>query len=88
MWDRGGNKTLNAPEDVYSADVRPNGNIIVGASLYHRIYVWDAATGERLTDLNWYAKGVALSPDGKRLAAAGSRLVTIWDVSDLAKNRQ
>ncbi|MEO8609290.1 MAG: hypothetical protein ABI690_15470 [Chloroflexota bacterium] len=88
MWDRGGNKTLIAPEEVYSADVRPDGKYIFGASLYHRIYVWDAVTGERLTDLNWYAIGIALSPDGTRLAAAGSSLVTIWDVSDLSKKGQ
>jgi hypothetical protein len=67
-----------------SPDANRHSPIIVGASFAHRIFVWDAQTGEQLPDINWYARSIALSPDGTRLAAAGTSLVTIWDTSDFA----
>lgn len=81
LWDAEEIQTLEAPMGIYSADTRPTSRYIVEASLYHRIYIWDAETGQRLPDLNWYATAVALSPDGTRLAAAGTHLVTLWDTA-------
>lgn len=69
--------------EVYSVDANPDSPIIVGANLYHPAFIWNAVTGDQLADMNFYAVDVALSPDGTRLAAAGSSLVTLWDVSDL-----
>jgi WD40 repeat protein len=49
------------------------------------IAVWDALTGQRLLGFPGPPKsvfGVAYSPDGKRLATAGSdRLVKVWDLA-------
>jgi WD40 repeat protein len=41
--------------------------------------VWDAQTGQELLTLQGGGSGVAFSPDGKRLAAAGQRHVKVWN---------
>lgn len=86
VWNRGELRTLDAKNlAVYSADYHEGGRWIVGGSLFQRVHVWDAKTGERMRDLNWYATGLALSPNGSLLAAAGTRLVTIWDTVRFGK---
>jgi hypothetical protein len=86
LWSFEKTLTLDVPYDIDSADTQLNGKYIFGAIYYHPIYVWDKATGQRLDDLNWYAKTIALSPDRTRLAAVGTKLVTIWNVADLPQN--
>lgn len=73
---------------VHSIDSNHNSPIIIGVNFYHPAFLWDAATGKALPDLNFHPIDVALSPDGKRLAAAGSSLVTLWNVADLEGNTE
>ncbi len=60
---------------VFSRD----GKQVIGA-----IGIWDAATGEKVRDLNpkviWNYE-LALSPDGKQLVDAGSSALQFWDIA-------
>jgi WD40 repeat protein len=82
VWHNGNIRMINSEYGDMSAAADGLHKNIFTASFYHRIKVWDAETGEQLPDINWYAIAVALSPDGTRLAAAGSSLVTIWDTAE------
>jgi WD40 repeat protein len=61
----------------------PDSRLLVWASQWEKMMVWNTATGEKITSLNWFAEAVDFSPDGTRLAAAGTWAVTIWDMPDL-----
>ncbi len=89
IWNMNKLQTLDGKRSsVFSADYHFGGRYIVGGSLYTAIHIWDADTGKQLRDLNWYATGLALSPDGTKLAAAGTRLVTIWDTSQFDQQQK
>jgi WD40 repeat protein/serine/threonine protein kinase/tetratricopeptide (TPR) repeat protein len=59
----------------------PDGTrIFIGFLVNKTAKVWDARTGKPLLDLTGYNddRGLAFSPDGKRIVAGGSR-VKVWD---------
>jgi WD40 repeat protein/serine/threonine protein kinase len=71
---------------LYGARRGPDGK----ARIYYTVSVWDIATGRRLMSFpGGTVRGIALSPDGRRLAAAldnggQARMVRVWD-ADTAK---
>ncbi len=85
IWEPDTTRIINERSGDFSVAIDTRHKMTFGASVHRRIRIWDAVTGDQLTDVNWSANVIALSPDGTRLAAAGSSLVTLWDVRDLTK---
>lgn len=71
------------PYNTWDFAFNPDGTLLAWSSYYDRIRIFDTSTGEQLRQLNWSAKALDFSPDGMRLAAAGTWAVTIWDVSNM-----
>jgi RNA polymerase sigma factor (sigma-70 family) len=69
------------PIAVSSVAVSPDGSLIAAGAVGARLY--DARTGDLLRAIGGAGGGVAFSPDGRKLAAAGfhmDKLVGIYDV--------
>jgi WD40 repeat protein len=89
VWDATtGKRLLNIKmEDVadclsvaYSSDGR---RIATGSNTDNLVKVWDAETGKHLLTLKGHTesvRGVAFSPDGKRIISGGRDRVRVWDV--------
>jgi WD40 repeat protein len=60
----------------------PDSNLAAAASLDQSIRVWDLRSGRTAHTIRTQAQArvLAFSPDGRRLAAAIDRVVTLWDV--------
>jgi len=56
---------------VYAVAISGDGRLLAGSALH---------------ELNWYARAVSFHPTRNWLAAGGSQMVTIWDLSDLSGN--
>lgn len=55
--------------------------LLVYSTVYDRGGVWDVTTGEHLDIMNWTGHSAVLHPYGTQLAVAGSRFVSIWDMT-------
>jgi WD40 repeat protein len=55
--------------------------LLAGGSLYNRISVVDTQAGEHLADINWASSALSFNADGSLLAAGGTELVSIWDMT-------
>jgi WD40 repeat protein/serine/threonine protein kinase/tetratricopeptide (TPR) repeat protein len=83
VWDwPSGKRRLTIPVDSFRVALSPNGSR-VAATTGRAIKLWDARTGDLLASLptDGIARGLAFSPDGKRIAAGlENRRVVAFDI--------
>jgi eukaryotic-like serine/threonine-protein kinase len=78
--------TLRGPgADVHAVAFHPKDrHLVASAGPDGTVRLWDAGSGEQIRTLHSHAnlvQGLAFSPDGQRLAAAGGKSVTVWDTT-------
>jgi hypothetical protein len=56
-------------------------DLLATGSLYARISILNMGTGKHLIDINWASSALAFNYDGSLLAAGGTELVSIWDMT-------
>jgi WD40 repeat protein len=78
-------RVLNAPSSTTKTMVlAPDGTWLAGAGSYEDIWLSDTTTGETRGHLRTgagYVSGLALSPDGTRLASVSGSAVQVWQVA-------
>jgi sugar lactone lactonase YvrE len=93
LWETAtGKERLRIPHDLgpLALAFTPDGRTLVtGAQVNNTAYLWDADTGQELKRLSGHRKiiyGLAISPDGDRLATASyDKTVLVWDVKAVTK---
>ncbi|MCI0684260.1 MAG: hypothetical protein L0Y71_19290 [Gemmataceae bacterium] len=73
---------MTIPVDITSAALSPDGTRVATAT-HGMIKLWDTTTGKSLAamEADSGARGLAFSPDGKRIAAGlENRRVIVWDI--------
>jgi RNA polymerase sigma factor (sigma-70 family) len=76
---------------IGSVAYSPDGKILAAGGYHGVIFLYDAATGRKLRELQAYASQfppIAFSPDGKTLASAGGKTIQLWDVDTGQELRQ
>jgi WD40 repeat protein len=89
LWDAASGKEVRSPftnhgTRVYSVVFNPASELVASADAVGKVFIWNAATGNILRTLAGdpdYVYGLAFSPDGGRLAVAGSKEVKLWDLT-------
>jgi WD40 repeat protein/DNA-binding SARP family transcriptional activator len=93
VWDLGGARPLGEPfrhrtqidGAATGSAVDPNGSIYAVSPQPDRVSLWSAGTrtaiGPPLRGPVGYVRDIAFSPDGKLIAAAGSRHAVVWDTT-------
>jgi WD40 repeat protein len=78
--------TLGVRDVAFSSDSRR----LLSASSDRTVRIWDVAAGKELLKLDHrhMVGGVALSPDGKRLASTANLWLTLWDVDTAEKIKE
>jgi WD40 repeat protein len=69
----------------------PKGNLIATGTKDHRLRLWEAETGNLVSELfgcGQWIRDIAISRDGKYFAAVGSEdLIRVWSLKDMAAPR-
>jgi WD40 repeat protein len=85
LWDTSSGKRLHALSThnhwFQSLTFSPDGNLLASACPDRKIYVWKAATGGALHELDSEARLLAFSPDGRTLGTASYKDIHLWDVA-------
>ena len=72
---------------IANINISPDGKTIAGSG-YDVLSLWNAETGEHITDLNAQKnsmQGIDFSPDGRTLASGGGDTLYLWDVATGAR---
>jgi len=83
-------RSLKTPMSINSLCYAPNGTLFTGHNDGH-VRAWNTQTGEQKSDLEVSKRNVdalAVSPDGKTLAADGDLNVQLWDIASGRKLRE
>jgi WD40 repeat protein len=85
LWDVGGKKVLvslqGTPNGVLSLAFSGDGKKLAVSHADHVVKVWEVVTGKEVLSVQSpYTLAVALTPDGRTLAAAQGKAVCLWDV--------
>jgi WD40 repeat protein len=89
LWDAATGKETRAlrghASGVGGLAFGPGGRRLVSAGGDQTVKVWDVATGQEVLTLNGQSKwaGVAMSPDGWRIATPSDRKIEVWDGTPL-----
>ncbi len=78
---------LQSPSQAASLVFAPKGQFVVTAGASGFIEFWDPLTGRKTRELRspvGAVHGIALSPSGQLLAAAGDHAVAVWDLNGQA----
>ena len=74
-----------------SAVLAPDGRIVLSGGWDNRLLIWSTATHQLLGQPIQAPRslgGIAVSPDGARLATAGDGVVVIWDEANRQRVRE
>jgi len=87
LWDAGTGKLLRRllgadEHEVFSVAFSPDGKLLAGGTTAGSIRLFDVRTGEVRREFRGgdQLRGLAISPDGRTLAAAIRKEVKLWDV--------
>jgi hypothetical protein len=74
--------------DATALAVSPTGTTVATSGAHHLVDLWDLGTGRLTATLDGsavgqpvWARSVAFSPDGRRLAAVGSGATSVWNLA-------
>jgi WD40 repeat protein len=85
LWDSKSGKIRwrHSDRQVWKVTTTPDGSHVVFNTVYRRIGLLDAQTGKlsREFETSDVSRGVAVSPDGKWLAATARKTVEIWELA-------
>ncbi|MFC1766587.1 LamG-like jellyroll fold domain-containing protein, partial [Planctomycetota bacterium] len=90
IWDTATGAELMKLEDEEARDIRsltysPDGSRLISCGGDNVIRVWDVASGKRVLAIKQEGQaggGIAISPDGKRIASGGTGEIRIWDATN------
>jgi WD40 repeat protein len=89
VWDTAAGKELVTFEGhtgkVSGLAFSPGGRRLASICDDGTVKVWHTVTGKCLLTLQGGGRAVAFSPDGRRLAAAGEKMVKVWDAGPTAR---
>src|SRR6266851_5209834 len=79
-----GTLRFRAKEWVGNVVFSPNEQIVASGGYQGTIQFWEATTGKEIRQMQAATHtipSIAFSPDGKRLASTGNKVIQLWDVS-------
>src|SRR6185436_13422360 len=65
---------------VYTARFTSDGQRVVSSGA-DRIRLWDANNGQEIGRIDYYANELAISLDGKKVAATDSTTIGVWEIA-------
>ena len=84
LWDlqTGLKRWMRSDEQVWSVAVTPDGSQVAYQTTAQKVALLDAGTGRPLREFDTgdICRGLAISPDGKLLAATARHAIKVWDL--------
>ena len=80
-WDGTDIQPIGSGAAMHGYAYHEQAELMATGSLYNRVSIIDIGAGKHLTDINWASSALAFNSDGSLLAAGGTELVSIWDMT-------